>query len=352
MKYIPGLNGIRAIAALIVVVFHWTLPVLDQSIFLRYILPNGNFGVNIFFVLSGFLITAILLIEKEKAIAQSSGYKKIFKHFYIRRVLRIFPVYYVALVILYYSGLPEFKGNFIYYLSYTENFHVWITQYWDSFCHTWSLAVEEQFYLIWPVVILYTRKSRIVPVLIAFIIAGPTFSLLQSLVLKNNFYVLMPSCFDAFGIGALLAFCYINRQLDLLKKWIKILLPFSILLYIYWKLAPTGGHFQYFKRFFDSIIGCGLILFCLSNSYTSFRNKILENTVMKQLGIVSYGIYLLHYPIPYFYGNAKQYFHISFGSYNWAMDYLLMFIILFTLAFASYYLFEKPILSLKKKFEY
>lgn len=162
----------------------------------------------------------------------------------------------------------------------------------------------------------------------------------------------MPSCFDAFGIGALLAFCYINRQLDLLKKWIKILLPFSILLYIYWKLAPTGGHFQYFKRFFDSIIGCGLILFCLSNSYTSFRNKILENTVMKQLGIVSYGIYLLHYPIPYFYGNAKQYFHISFGSYNWAMDYLLMFIILFTLAFASYYLFEKPILSLKKKFEY
>lgn len=352
MKYIPGLNGIRAIAALIVVVYHWTLPVLDQSIFLRYILPNGNFGVNIFFVLSGFLITAILLIEKGKSTTLSTGTKKIFKNFYARRVLRIFPVYYLTLVVLYYAGLPEFTGNFIYYLTYTENFHVWITQYWDSFCHTWSLAVEEQFYLIWPLVILFTPKKRMVAVLIAFIIAGPTFSILQSLIFKNNFYILMPSCFDAFGIGALLAFLYIKQQMDLLKKWIKILLPFSIVMFIYWKLAAGGGHFQYFKRFSDSIIGCGLILFCLSDRYCKFRNKILENSVMKQLGIVSYGIYLMHYPIPYFYSKAKQHFNFSFGHYDQLVDAVLMMTILLTFSFVSYYLIEKPILNLKNRFRY
>jgi peptidoglycan/LPS O-acetylase OafA/YrhL len=121
---------------------------------------------------------------------------------------------------------------------------------------------------------------------------------------------------------------------------------------VYWILAPQGGHFQYFKRFFESIIGCALILFCLSDSFTRARNILLENRVMYQLGLVSYGIYLYHYALPWFYTEAKQNLHLSFGKYSPLIDYSLMMIILLVLSFLSYYKIERPILKLKKKFKY
>ncbi len=354
MKYIPGLNGLRAIAVFIVIFFHWGLPPLPLFIFLQKYFPNGNFGVNIFFVISGFLISSILLNEKDKAAKQKTTGRKIIINFYIRRFLRIFPIYYIVLLLLLFSALPHYKDNFIYYLTYTENFHVYFNHDWDSFSHTWSLAVEEQFYIIWPCIIILTKKSRLVYVFIFFILIGPVFSFFQTIYLKPalNVYILTPSCFDAFGIGALLAYYYVNNNMARIKKWTKVLLPFSILLLFYWTLAPGGGHLQYLKRFSDSIIASGLILFCLSNSYRSLRNRLLENKVMVHLGMVSYGIYLFHYAIPYFYSKAKQNMHVEFGKYDSIIDYLLMMIILLLLAFFSFYKIEKPILRLKKKFNY
>lgn len=354
MKYIPGLNGLRAIAVFLVIFYHWDFPPSTIATFLKQVLPNGVFGVNLFFVLSGFLISCILLIEKEKSVAIPNQHNKIIFNFYIRRLLRIFPIYYLTLFVLLFTNLPDFKNNFIYYLTYTENFRVYFRGSWDNFCHTWSLSVEEQFYLIWPFVIIFTKKSNLLYILFSFILLGPAFSIFQTFVLKPplNTFVLTPSCFDAFGIGALLAYCYTKNEMGLIKKWIKILLPISLLLFIYWKVAPTGGHFQYFKRFFESIIACGLILFCTSNSYTSIRNKLLENKVMYQLGLVSYGIYLFHYPIPYFYLKAKHTINFSFGKYDVQIDYVIMLALLLMLAFLSYYLIEKPILNLKKRFNY
>jgi peptidoglycan/LPS O-acetylase OafA/YrhL len=354
MKYIPGLNGLRAIAVFLVIFFHWDFPPSTITLFLKKWLPDGVFGVNLFFVLSGFLISAILLIEKEKATAIRLQNKKIILNFYIRRFLRIFPIYYLTLFILYFTSLPDFHKNFIYYLTYTENFNVYFKGSWDSFCHTWSLAVEEQFYLIWPFIIIFTKKNKLKYVLFFFILLGPAFSIFQTLFLKPrlNAFVLPPSCFDAFAIGALIAYYYTLNELKTIKKWIKILLPFSVLLFIYWKLAPTGGHFQYFKRPSESIIASGLILFCTSNSYSILRNKLLENRVMYQLGLVSYGIYLFHYSIPYFYSKTKTSLNISFGKYDIGIDLLIMLFLVLTLAFFSYYFIEKPILNLKKRFNY
>ena len=187
-----------------------------------------------------------------------------------------------------------------------------------------------------------------------FILLGPAFSIFQTVFLKPrlNTFVLPPSCFDAFAIGALIAYYYTKNEMKTIKKWVKILLPFSMLLFIYWKLAPSGGHFQYFKRSSESIIASGLILFCISNSYTQLKNKLLENRLMYQLGTVSYGIYLFHYSLPYFYPIAKQNLHISFGKYDLTIDYLIMLTLLLALAFLSYYFIEKPILNLKKRFNY
>ncbi len=354
MKYIPGLNGLRAIAVFVVIFFHWGLPPFPPFIFLQKYFPNGNFGVNIFFVISGFLISSILLYEKNKAAENQTTGRKIIINFYVRRFLRIFPIYYITLLLLLFSSLPNYKDNFIYYLTYTENFHVYFNHGWDSFSHTWSLGVEEQFYIIWPCIIILAKKSWLVYVFIFFILIGPAFSFFQTTYLKPalNVFILTPSCFDAFGIGALIAYYYINKDLVRIKKWVKVLLPFSIFLFFYWIFAPNGGHFQYLKRFSDSIIATGLILFCLSDSYTSLRNKLLENKLMYHLGIVSYGIYLFHYAIPYFYSRAKQSLHVSFGRYDTIIDYTLMLLLLLLIAFISYFKIERPILKLKQSFKY
>lgn len=354
MKYIPGLNGLRAIAVFLVIFYHWGLPPIPGIIILKYILPDGKFGVNLFFVLSGLLITSILLIEKNKGEQEINSNKKIIINFYIRRFLRIFPIYYLTLFILFFCNLPEFKNYLPYYLSYTDNFRIYFSKSWDWFSHSWSLSVEEQFYLLWPFIIIYIRKDFLFLGLILFTLSGPAFSIFQTKILNNGFneYILTPTCFDSFGIGALLAYYYTVNKLQVIKKWIKILLPFSILLFFYWKLAPTGGHFQYFRRFFESIIACGLILFCLSKSFTYLRNKILENKIISRLGIISYGIYLFHYPIPFLYNRAKERFHFLGLNKYLSLDYFIMLSILLLLAFFSYYFVEKPILNLKKNFKY
>lgn len=354
MKYIPGLNGLRAVAAIMVVIYHWTQPFVEKNPNFKYFILNGNFGVNIFFVLSGFLITTILLNEKNKHLSEVGNKKKIIFNFYARRFLRIFPIYYLTISLVYFIKLPGFSENLLFYVSYTENFNIFLNSSWDSFSHTWSLAVEEQFYLIWPFVILFTTKDKLLPVLITFILIGPIFSIFQTYIIKNtlNAFILTPSCFDAFGLGALLAYFYINNSLEILKKNVKIALPISILLFIYWQMAPTGGHFQYIKRINESIIACGLILFCLSKNYVRIRDRILENKVMYYLGLVSYGIYLFHYSIPYLYSILNTNYWGVIQPISIFIHYLIMFLILVAMSFLSYYIIEKPILKFKNKFDY
>lgn len=352
MKYIPGLNGLRALAVLNVIFFHWGLPPFANHESFEKFVPNGNFGVNVFFVLSGFLITGLLLIEKTRLTDSYHSTQKIILRFYARRFLRIFPIYYLTLFALYFSSLPGFRSNFFYYLTYTENFNVLRKQSWDSFSHTWSLAVEEQFYLVWPFVIILVRKTRLVPVILFFILLGPAFSIFQTCVLKPglNAFILAPSCFDSFSIGALLAYYYTENNWGIMSKCIKWLLPLSLLLFFYWMFAPMGGHFQFLKRFFQSIIACGFILFCLSPSHKKWRAVLLDNGVLNWLGLVSYGLYLYHYALPWFYGKAKENLNFSFGKYDGLIDYFLMFVLLLLVCALSYYFIEKPILRYKKRF--
>jgi peptidoglycan/LPS O-acetylase OafA/YrhL len=352
MKYIPGLNGLRALAVICVVIYHWGCPFLSHYS-LTYILPDGMFGVNVFFVLSGFLISSILFIEKKK-LSETHPSRKVIVSFYIRRILRISPIYYLLVAFVYLFKIPDFNQNLVYYLTYTENFNMFFKKGPDFFMHVWSLSVEEQFYLIWPVILIFSNQKHILKILFFFIFLGPASSFAQTYIFKNPLvvYYLTPECFDSFGIGALLAYCYMENKLDKIKRVVKILLPFSILIFFYWNLAENGGHFKYFKRFTESIIASGAILFCLSERYKKIRNILLENRILVQLGIVSYGIYLFHYTLPYFYFKAKTSLGFTRGSIESRSDYSLMIFILLALAFLSYYFLEKPIMAIKNRFTY
>ncbi|HMG15774.1 MAG TPA: acyltransferase [Saprospiraceae bacterium] len=340
MKIISGLNGLRALAVFLVIIAHWELlPLL--GIYINKAMFNGLFGVDLFFVISGFLITSILLKSKIQIEEGVTSRKNAFINFYFRRILRIFPLYYSILFILYILKYPGFSDYLLNYLTYTENIGVVVRKSWDSYSLTWSLSVEEQFYLIWPLVIIILNRKYLLWTILLFIIIGPLFSMLQLRFFGNGFWFLTPSCFDSFGMGALISYFFIKNKTDFLFKIIKYLVPIAILLLYYWTVAENGGHMQYLKTFFNSIISMYLILICIGPKPKIVKN-ILECKILDYLGMVSYGLYLIHEPIPYFYHK-----YLSFNPF---MDFIIMLFILITLAFMSYFLFEKYFLNLKKYF--
>jgi peptidoglycan/LPS O-acetylase OafA/YrhL len=212
LKYYKNLDGVRAIAALMVMVFHFFQHV-EPSTKLLNILTKvsvfGQTGVTLFFVLSGFLITRILLDTKE-----TTGY---FKNFYLRRALRIFPLYYLFLAITYYvvplivnTPFGSFNQQ-IFYFTYLQNFA--ITFNWDSVgpVHFWSLAVEEHFYLFWPVVVYLFSTKNLSRVIIGIIIGA---LLLRIFMLNNGYGVFYFTFtrFDSLAIGALLAIAELRNS--------------------------------------------------------------------------------------------------------------------------------------------
>jgi len=151
MKYIPALDGVRALAILLVLVYHWFPE--GQGI---NVMPNGPIGVTLFFVLSGYLISNILMEQ------QTLGtFIRSFKNFVVRRALRIFPIYFLVLIGLLVLKrfsivlTSDFYEHPVYYWSYLVNYWIELHGNWaDALSPYWSLAVEEQFYLLWPLCML------------------------------------------------------------------------------------------------------------------------------------------------------------------------------------------------------
>jgi len=147
MKRIYGIDGLRAIAVLFTVIQHYII-----SYYFRSESILGSLGVSIFFVISGFLITSILLKQKQENVSNKEKFIK----FYTRRSLRIFPIYYLTISICILSGLYWFRNiNPFWYYGYAINIFIAIQNNgWIGYAgHLWSLAVEEQFYLVWPIYI-------------------------------------------------------------------------------------------------------------------------------------------------------------------------------------------------------
>lgn len=171
MKYYKELDGVRAVAALMIMVCHFFLYADSENSFfllLKKISVFGQTGVSLFFVLSGFLISRILLNAKKE--------KNYFRNFYVKRILRIFPLYYFFLL-LYYFGLPTILSEQIY--SFSEQKYFWVylqniarTFEWKSEgpVHFWSLAVEEHFYFFWPILFFFFSTKRIVQSIIVIVI--------------------------------------------------------------------------------------------------------------------------------------------------------------------------------------
>jgi peptidoglycan/LPS O-acetylase OafA/YrhL len=376
--HLPALDGLRGLAILLVVLTHMRMPPMDGPLdqFVGFWLNAGWLGVDLFFVLSGFLITGILLDAKG-----GPGY---FRRFYMRRVLRIFPLYYLALAVFFFvvphltdlggalrsDGTAGREGWFWLYLSNVDiTLHGWPETVLapgvfrtDALVLTWSLAIEEQFYLVWPLVVLACSRRRLLGVCLALVVVAPIFRriLLVAGLGPAGPYILMPSRMDGFAVGAGLAL--LARQpegLTPLVRWARFVAPVAAIALV--GIALERGSASYSTWLMETVgfsvsaFGFGALLVL---SQTSARvSAVFRWPLLRAYGRYSYAIYLLHVPLarlllPWLFPPNTP--PIIFGS-RLPVQLLadgVMFPAVLVVGWLSWYLFERHFLALKRFFPY
>ncbi|WP_347160182.1 acyltransferase family protein [Pontibacter chitinilyticus] len=365
LQYKPQLDGLRFFAVLTVLFYHF-LPMYQL---IGRILDIGVLLV-FFFVLSSYLITKILLTGKDKGLAAGYSKPKIGLVFLMRRTIRIFPAYYFYLCILLLipaaSYVREHASTYFFYVS---NYEIFFSQQWGELtAHIWTLAVEEQFYILWPWVILLTPNRHLPKVLFAIIACGVLsriilFSVLDNPAMENvTLLVLTPTCLDGFGFGALLAYqhYYGSSIQHLWRKVFFIALPVWIgTLFLAMPAVSIVA-----DRVFVSLFA----MFIIEGANIGYKNlfgKVLEHPVVLYLGKISYGIYLYHILAVFLFWEAydkvtKHIHHLGGIRMSRITEFLVqpwvcfpIYLVLSVLfATASWYLLEKPINNLKRFFIY
>lgn len=365
--YFKQLNGIRFIAVFLVLLDHWLVPYLP--------IPLGHLGVVIFFVLSGFLITRILFANKDEIEnLKLSAWPKLIRFIY-RRSLRIFPIYFILLCIGCFLNLSNFKNVWPWLLTYTPNIYIMIKGQWlGIWDHLWSLAVEEQYYLIFPYFILFFNKKKYVKIFFSMIIIGILsrvlfFALVPHKVIEKFWmfsYVNPLSAIDCFGLGGLLAYIYhynFNLFFNFLNKNILLTISFvGVIISIFFSSFSNFTYdniwFSIIERTIFAIFAVFLIMIALEEKDDYF-GKFLQNKVIFYLGSISYGIYLYHNLVYNYYhleGNtiwgylSNKFTYVKFFNSNLLLvKFFINFSILISIASLSWFYIEKPIVMFKNK---
>ncbi|WP_312078087.1 acyltransferase [Chryseobacterium sp.] len=345
-KHYNQLDGVRGIAVLMVMVFHFFQtyePSNDFLLLIKKISLFGKTGVSLFFVLSGFLITRILVDNKRQDFY--------FRNFYFRRALRIFPLYYFFLLVYYFiipiisnTSISDFSQQ-IYHFTFLQNFAS--TFNWESFgpSHYWSLSVEEHFYLFWPFVIYFFSFDKIKWIILLLVVIS---FITRFILITNNFEEsqFTVARFDELAMGAMLSILEKEKILTLNnKKYFISLLIISALPLIY--ISFKNGDYSIVEKsirhfilaiFYGTLVGIAII-----SSSENFLYKILTYKMLRYTGKISFGLYVYH-PICFV-------LVFTFLPIN---EILLIFVASFILAYLismlSFNLFEKRFTDLKKNF--
>ena len=348
--HFKGLNGIRAFAALAVVLSHigkeldtYGLPTIHDFAFAGY-------GVTVFFSLSGFLITYLLLAEKE-------NFGKIdIKKFYTRRVFRIWPLYFlylfVAILVTWLYEPQLLPGTIGWYFFLGANIpYIVTTALIPLVAHYWSLGVEEQFYLFWPVFIQNAKKAlKAVSIfLVIWLILKGITGLIQWKTGNVVPYMIMQvTRFDCMALGALGAILFYQKNPLFLR--ICFSYPAQIIAWSVWVLI--GFRYFHIASILDDEIVAALLVINIVNVSSNPRSIIkLDNKVFDFLGKISYGIYVIH-PLVIFLlskciGQWVDYLPVEISQ---LIIFILVLLITIAIAYLSYDKFEKPFLVFKNRF--
>jgi peptidoglycan/LPS O-acetylase OafA/YrhL len=353
MQYLRSLDGVRGIAIGLVVLFHFGYA------------PFGWVGVQIFFVLSGFLITSILLQERDAPLGQY------LTRFYWRRVLRIFPLYYAVLMLagISYEAFGEpasYRHDLPWLASYAANFaRLRASDLGPAFVHFWSLAVEEQFYLLWPFIVYFLPTPVLKKLVVAIIAAAPLARLATYLVFRDQpdivgraIYGLPFSQFDAFAMGAAIVLWDLRQLARAGTRFLQVLLLTAVcgvvvLLHEHlygggamkWSfgypmyLAPVG-EFVWGYSLIDAVATIGIV--CALQRLRIFR--VLESGALVGLGKISYGVYVFHVPALLMLEAAIRHT----GAIPRPVIFIIYAGVTLSIAALSFHYFERPFLRMKR----
>jgi peptidoglycan/LPS O-acetylase OafA/YrhL len=324
---LPQLDGLRALAVTFVMAFHF-IPGVD-----RYA-PLGSIGVRLFFVLSGFLITRILLASRQRPIGDA------LRTFYIRRSLRIFPVFYLVLAVAALIDIGPVRSTIGWHVTYLTNAYLFERGAWHgSISHLWSLAVEEQFYLVWPFLVLWLPERRLAPVITLMVLISPISRVLIGGPMNS---VLPTSCLDSLGAGALLALPAARDLMIRIGQAIGLPLLASALVLRY--AGMTGVPLEVALDFGVSLASAWLVGAAARGFSGSFGNALQLRPVV-YIGTISYGLYLFHGFIPYVLGRYVP----GFVEMSWPARAVLLTAATFSVAALSWRIVEAPLLRLKDR---
>ncbi len=344
--HLKGLNGLRAIAALCVVISHM------RSGFPELIEPSHNliavadYAVTVFFTLSGFLITYLLCLEKEKG-----GIN--IRNFYTRRILRIWPLYFaylfIAIIVIYFESPGKLPGSLPYYLFFAANVPTILASHLPHLAQYWTLGVEEQFYFFWPWIIkrsrsimkgivIFTGCFLAVKIIcrIIYFETGNIF-LLRSIVINR---------FECLSFGAMAAVLCIQEN----KTFFKIV-THKIMQLVCWLSLPLMGLnlFHVTPLLDHDLVTLVTIVLIVNLAFNDNTLLSLENRFFDLLGRISYGIYIIHPLLNLLFRNTISPLKIPTQTKLWII-YPGVMISTILLAWLSFEYFERPFLNVKKRY--
>lgn len=376
--YFKNLDGLRFIAALLVLIHHasfFKMEAVDgvSAVYHEYTEQFGLLGVNLFFVLSGFLISYLLMTERQR-----TGTINI-KNFYTRRILRIWPLYYfygisVTLfspIVLSLLGMSEqgwdwqmIGGNLLFLILFAVNIQMAFFKYNEGIAEiTWSVCIEEQFYMVWPWFIRWYNK-RLIQLFLTVVGISMLTKVLFFVLMKEGYiteyrmrlinYVFILNRLELFGVGMLGAWFFFNREQyrkiygKLFHKGVQWIMWTVALLFVL-DIFPLPATFRYFFGH-----GLAALVFCyiIVAPVTEWSVVNFEQPLLRTLGKISYGIYLYHTVVCQLtimlFARVLRVPATSFIGYD--IIYPLVCLLLTVLvAYASYQLFEKRFLEIKQK---
>lgn len=343
---LPSFNGLRAISILLVLLSHLSLQnklfsAVEKKQVLKpffMFLHDGQLGVNVFFVISGFLITSVLL--KEETISKRISLNR----FYLKRILRIFPAYYFLLGVYFLLQMFDFFqiSNFSWLtsLTFTKNFY-WFSDPYTS--HLWSISVEEIFYLLWPLLFILGNKQRKTIALLIIFMVFATKIFFQSYY-SNFIWASELTIFtrvDAIATGCLFAL-YKNELLQMFSKYWRTLFYSSLTLLFLSRSFPEIIKNSEINTFWiemnSSIVNLFIAILMMYSVFGPKKSwyRVLNTKVFNYIGLLSYSLYLW-----------QQFFIQS--TRHWFNSVPINLVLLFLVAIASYHLIEKPFLKWKEK---
>ncbi|MDR2213483.1 MAG: acyltransferase [Pseudomonadales bacterium] len=345
----PQIDSLRAFAVLAVWCYHLWFSRLHGL---------GDMGVRLFFVISGYLITRILM--NGRATCAKDGWGAQFfmlRAFYIRRFLRLFPAYYLLLLIL---GLTAGLGDSLWWhLSYTSNFwfvHTGESTPWYT-AHFWTLSIEEQFYLFWPLLLLLTPPRYLLGLALIMFAVGPVSRAWLFTAHYGEFitFFATPVAFDALGCGILLA-C-IEHKIWARRAVFWIAAGAGLGLYLcYWLTMLAGGMeagwiLEVPAKMLKTVLLGAAVYYAAMDVTSGLAGKVLDWRPLRALGKISYGLYLYHVPCWLLVWQAQEWLHLPRTEFG---PLLLLLVGLLTIAVSSlsWVALEAPMNRLKRFFPY